>query len=392
MKNVVRVRSRTTGKRIDFDYSVEGPWSEAFQDDSNPTWISFSGGFRGFYSEYEVDVSSVPDSIAVIPFLVQLLPMAWIYDATIYVDEIDKTFFDSVENVRAAYSRMYPQLTFKEDALVGRPVENVIRQPRSAPLVLFSGGVDAVFAMLGYRAVRPTLLTVWGCDVFFNPNNGWDKVRRMNDDMARRFGLDLTSVKSSFRFFQHYPTLDAKVAIVQDNWWHGFQHGIGLLGLAAPLAWARETNTIAIASSFSYKDPWFTCCASDPSIDTALRFFDCSCHHFDYTITRQEKVAFICEESDHLRKEIPLRVCWHSTDGDNCCECEKCLRTIFAIYAEGRDPRRFNFAVEEERLVDAVRSGKVKRVAFWNEIVDRLSERPERPQQVKALLDFFERT
>ena len=48
---------------------------------------------------------------------------------------------------------------------------------------------------------------------------------------------------------------------------------------------------------------------------------------------------------------MKLRVCWESAGGSNCCHCEKCLRTILAIYAEGADPRDFGFDYEDINTV-----------------------------------------
>ena len=36
-------------------------------------------------------------------------------------------------------------------------------------------------------------------------------------------------------------------------------------------------------------------------------------------------------------------MCWESSGGSNCCNCEKCWRTILGVYAEGFDPREFGF-------------------------------------------------
>jgi hypothetical protein len=289
---------------------------------------------------------------------------------------------------------MYPKLKFTGNLIARRPTENYIRQPKSPPLVLFSGGVDAMFSLLGNRALKPTILTIWGSDIFFDDDGGWNKVSALNRKVAGDFGVSYDTIKSSFRFFQHYPTLDKLVKpLVGDNWWHGFQHGIGLLGLAAPLAWVRKTGTVVISSTYSWKDRQFSCCASDPSIDTALRFFDCACQHYDFTVSRQEKVAFICEEASRRDHDIPVRVCWTNTVGDNCCACDKCMRTIFGIYAEGADPRRFGFDLTEAKIdgiVASIAAGRVVRTPFWHDIIAKLKDRgPPRERHIAAILEFF---
>ena len=43
-----------------------------------------------------------------------------------------------------------------------------------------------------------------------------------------------------------------------------------------------------------------------------------------------------------------LHVCWE-VQGENCCKCEKCYRTMANIMAEGESPKRFNFPLFSEK-------------------------------------------
>ncbi|WP_225370388.1 hypothetical protein [Methanobrevibacter arboriphilus] len=45
------------------------------------------------YIDVKDDLSSVPEGISIIPVLCNILPVSWIMDATIFIDELDKTFF-----------------------------------------------------------------------------------------------------------------------------------------------------------------------------------------------------------------------------------------------------------------------------------------------------------
>lgn len=45
-----------------------------------------------------------------------------------------------------------------------------------------------------------------------------------------------------------------------------------------------------------------------------------------------------------------MRVCWESTGGSNCCNCEKCWRTILALYAEGENSREYGFDYTDKQL------------------------------------------
>lgn len=56
-----------------------------------------------FFCEYSEDISNTPQSIAVIPFIVQVLPIIWLFDATLIVDELDKHFYDCMEKIKEGY-------------------------------------------------------------------------------------------------------------------------------------------------------------------------------------------------------------------------------------------------------------------------------------------------
>ncbi|HYD04960.1 MAG TPA: hypothetical protein VEC60_04505, partial [Reyranella sp.] len=320
--------------------------------------------------------------------------IAWLYDATVHVDEVDADFLACLDDVRAAYAAMSPKLSFAGE-LVARPVSNSLWHPTRPPLLLFSGGVDSVYSMLGNLALKPTLLSVWGADTFFRDDAPWNKVYQANREMADRFGLGYETIKTSFRLFINTDVLDERFAKSHGswgNWWHGFQCGIGLLGLAAPLAWQRKTRSIIISSTYSSKDSRFIPCASDPTIDMALRFAGCQCQHYDYTVSRQEKVAYIREQAEVLRKAIPLRACWVA-QGHNCGLCDKCLRTLFALHAEGADPAQFGFPVDEAlqaKIVERIRDGKILKTPFWDEPVRKLRSSPQTERHVVEMLRYFE--
>lgn len=82
-------------------YSVIGDWKKYFTDE------------RRFKVEYTVDISGVPESIAVLPLLCNILPVAWVMNATIKVPYVDAAFYKYLENIKDGYKNMYPQLKFR---------------------------------------------------------------------------------------------------------------------------------------------------------------------------------------------------------------------------------------------------------------------------------------
>ena len=77
-----------------------------------------------FYSSYKVNIEAVPNSIAIIPFLSNILPIAWFFDLNIKCKEIDKTFYEALPEIKKGYEEMYPLINFGGNLEVEKIVES----------------------------------------------------------------------------------------------------------------------------------------------------------------------------------------------------------------------------------------------------------------------------
>ncbi len=95
-----------------------------------------------------------------------------------------------------------------------------------------------------------------------------------------------------------------------DGWWHGFQHGIQVIGHAAPITCLMGKSTVYFASSFTSKEKGIITCASDPTIDNHLRFCQVKVVHDGYEFDRQDKVRDLAfpENGDCHSSESMLAV------------------------------------------------------------------------------------
>lgn len=365
--NVIKIETpEIGGMTIRYRYEVAGPWSEAFD-------LS-----QAFEAEYDIDVSGVPTGVAMVPLLSNVLPIAWVYDALIEVPVCDADFLACLPEIKSGYKDMYPMMHFGGELRVNTIEKN--RQSAKGAVCFFSGGVDAFNTLIQHIEERPALLTMRGADVKLCDISGWTRVRTHGEAVAQDFGVEFHEAASTFRTFLHEDVLTRKVAESGDGWWHGFQHGMGILGHAAPLAWVLGKNIVYIASSNTAETRAGVTCASDPTIDNYVRYCGVRVHHDGFEFSRQDKVRNIVQYSQSSQIPISLRVCWESEGGSNCCACEKCARTILEVMAEGGDACQFGFDFDDrqfDRLMHSLHYATLIYYPFYYSDAARASEANE---------------
>lgn len=302
---------------------------------------------RLFEAEYSEDISAVPLSVLVIPFVCNVLPIAWLADAMLEVPQLDKEFYEGISGVLEGYRNLSPMLEFKGSVKVGELVDNSYT-PSDQVGALFSGGVDAFATLIAHADEKPRLVTLWGADVKLTDTEGWERVKQHAEDTCREFDLAAPLlVRSNFRLLVNEGTLGILVAASGDGWWHGYQHGIALLGHAAPVAFLHQWRTIYIASSNTPDKKII--CASDPTIDNEVHLVSTKVWHDQYVYNRQQKVQHIVEYCQETGRVVQLRVCWQSEGGSNCGYCEKCIRSLYNLLAEGVNPASYGFETWEKQ-------------------------------------------
>lgn len=339
MKNSIKISKPViTSNRIKYNYEVSGDCREAFNLEEE------------FYIDYSCDISDIPEGIAIVPLLCNILPIAWIYDAEILIETCDKAFYDSIPEIKKGYISMYPRINFK-GKISAQKLEVNNYSADNGKAAFFSGGVDAFNTLVCHADEKPLLLTIWGADVKLEDTAGWNNVLAHIKETSSEFNIDYVTIKSCFRRFINTGVLNNKVKELSgDNWWHGFQHGIGIIGHSAPICYSKNKTVVYLASSFTAADKGKVTCASDPTIDNYVKFGNTNIIHDGYEFNRQNKVHNITEYSNQTGKNISLRVCWQSTGGKNCCNCEKCWRTILALYAENSNPNEYGFDYSEHEF------------------------------------------
>lgn len=328
--------------------------------------------------EYDIDLDGLPKGIAVLPFICNVLPIVWLTDSQLHVPVLDKVFYNSIEKFKKGYIDMYPMLEFKGSVIADCIEENNGEGRKSA--CFFSGGLDAYATLIAHIDEKPTLLTLRGADVKLDDIKGWENVSKPIVEAAKEYNLEYRFITTTFRTFINEGKLHTWVldSGSPDGWWHGFQHGLGIISHAAPICYLEGISKLYIASSFTPADKGRYTCASDPTIDNHVRFASTQVIHDQYEYNAQEKTQHVCEYVRRTGKHVNMHVCWQSQGGKNCCRCEKCYRRLMEIIAEGCNPNDFGFPMDKAAYRhmkdDMLGHILLKHTSHWKSIKKRFIE------------------
>ncbi len=365
--------------------------------------FSVSAGLRPYfttdemYVRYDRDVSHLPESILVIPFVGSIIALTWLTDSILWVKEIDDTFYHSIKELKRAYQELYPHYPLGGRFVAAYRKPNVVENEEySQSLLLFSGGIDAHTSYI--RNINKHLLL---CNV-----QGWlhtpdaESEAQKADFRDIKYFAEIHSnecslIKSNFalivdaRYFAKHIS-----SRLHDSWWHGFQHSMAFISIAIPIAYIHGICELLIASSHSIGAKGI--CASYPTTDTEFRFArNGYVTHDGFELTRQDKVRLLVKHQQATGKPYPIRVC--SFNDHNCCVCSKCFRSIMGIIAEVGEIEKFGFDIPGNKKAffenyikhHYIEFGIDREAAlFWPEIRRRIRQNYELIAD-KELVDWF---
>ena len=351
----------------------------------------FSG--EPFVIEYSESIEEVPDGVAAVPFVGTILPLVWLTDAVLELKELDRDFYDCIPRVRKGYEAMFPYVDFRGSLQVKQILDFSVSGTTGAAL-LFSGGLDAVSSLTAHIREKPALISIWGADVPYQAEEGWNQVYRGIAEYKNQYGLPGCVIHSSFRDFDREPVLTETFREkMQDGWWHGLKHALSLLCHVAPYTYLHRMERVYIASSFTKADEPITC-ASNPYTDNEVRFAGTRVCHDGYAFNRLGKIHNVVSYVNETGNAVHLHVCWQSVNGFNCCRCEKCYRTMAGLIAEGADPVDYGFEdahagmrkMQSLLAWEGSRNGIIK--ARWGSIQERVLQNEAQIQKTAYWKDM----
>ncbi len=346
------------GKKINYAYDID-PQTQKFFDKDQP-----------FYSKYDIDVSAVPESIAVIPFLSNVIPIAWFAGFTVEVNEIDEDFYNALQAIKTIFQDRDTSYELKGDLKANKLVKN--ETPGDKTSMLFSGGVDAYATYIRVYEKVPDLVTILGADIEIEDQKQWTEFTNFleNEQLLQKNRKDY--IETNLRTFYTY---QVELLLKDLGWWGKVQHGLALIGALAPLSFVHGYKEIYIASS--YTDHIDIDWGSTPEMDEKISWAGVSVFHDGYEMKRQDKVDLITQFAAHTDTKFKLRVCYSELRTEfNCSNCEKCFRTILGIILNGKNPNHYGFKVDEgvyDKIYAVLNLGGASKGVqyFWWELMEK---------------------
>lgn len=262
------------------------------------------------------------EEIAIRPgnaFLAAFLPVAMRVGEKICIEgDVSKNLLDKIETYQDIMIKWHPDLNRVQIFPQNICADLELADKRKV-ISCFTGGVDAFYTLIKHQEEIDDLLYVWGFDIPITEQNFYAKVRQHLSIVAEKFNKNIVFVKTNLGF-----EVTNKYAS-----WLDYCHGPAIASVVLLMSSKYKVCFLPSSSDYSVLLP----CGSH-ILTTPL--WGCDNVEFVYDgaeSSRIEKVEYI---SDNNVVQEHLRVCYSSNDEYNCCECEKCIRTMASLEAIGK--------------------------------------------------------
>lgn len=363
-------------------------------------YFSFSENLKRFFKtnvffiQYEQSVKKVPISILTIPFVNCMAGLSWLTQAMLLVDEIDDTYYNAFKQLKRAYSELH-ESHLKGIFIPSKIVKNEIQESDDY-LLLFGGGIDCHCSFLRHTDKVKSIVNIYGWLNSLQEKNDVDiSDKNKTEAFANQFNIKPCHVRSNFASQFNLKEIDSSFSRkLNTSYWYGFLHPMAFLSIATPLAWINGISNLMIASSFT-KSHIDLHCGSFITTDSEFAFGrNGKTLHDGFELNRQDKVKVIVDYQKTTNKPYFIQAC--SFNDHNCCECEKCFRTIVELVAENANPRDFGFQIDGSLTShwkailnrDIALWGVYKEKGYLDSTRERMKENYENIQD-KEFVDWF---
>lgn len=375
------------------------------QKETVEAWIKFHHA-----ESFNFSPEGLPESILALPVTLFLLPATYFYGVDLVVPSMDKTLYENLPAIYAAYSKIYGP--FKEEwrgkVTVKNIVENKMPESRYTNIVFFSGGVDAVHAGINNPGKSNVLVSVPSIEGTFNNENvvGREFISekaQVTRDFSAVSGSDWLLITNNFQtdvFDNIRIHHDLKYSFALTSTAFRFDGGWGIKYLGnllsvAPFAYAMGIRHLIMGSAFEPLEnkPVFNLDGANPELSDAFKFSGVSFAEQDGLYTRRSlKVKNIVEWYRKQGKKTKLRVCSDDST-EQCGKCPKCIRTQLNLLCANENPKEWGFGrFDEKKFSRRIRSYRYFDPACWLwDIVESIDENRTYPYCDK-MLHWFKKT
>lgn len=339
------------------------------------------------YASADVDIHKLNPSTLIMPFLMNVVPVIWLSGETWEIDEIDKNLFTSLGLIKKIFTVLYPEASWNGTLKCRKVVNNHI-EPRSKAFAMpFSGGLDSIFTSISHNDHPQLLITIREHSGFIKDAQ-WDNVTNYIRDFAAAFGHENIFINSNYQRFLNGKKLRELFSKTK-----GFgpdtSHGLGFLGIVAPILMSKGYTNLKIAAGYtpSYPYPKALC----PMVDDNLTFANIIVQHDGFEYSRVDKAEIINNFFKDNHYKPYMYVCQYNSEGQNCCKCEKCIRTIADFLVIGQnDIAQYGFNIELHKVKKLIFNQALSwsKNQYWrlSAIQAKATERIDRGEKIDSFL------
>lgn len=369
MDYVVLNHIEIDGQRCIYDISYPDSFAHIIKDPKESLYVEFPE---------TVNLQNVPEQILAIPFLGNVYFQCVFLGLGIQVPIIDRQFYQSLPNVLDAFRKMFPYLKVDCEVLADQVVDTVWTSTHRKSL-FFTGGLDATSALIETHQENPLLINIWGGDISTQDNESHGNVEQYFQSLCRQMSLEYCFLKTNAREYYKEWVIGAVLkqqlrAIDNHGWWASVTHILSMTSTVAPLMYALGIEANYIGATYEAGSSAFD--ANNDAMVMAIKYGNCQFVPVDSTLGRTAKAHKIVEFCRQTSMRFELKVCWYRKAGINCCQCEKCYRTILDILSAHGNPNDYGFAVNHDtylRIKHFLKNNEVNE-GFWQEIIDNFKK------------------
>jgi len=235
---------------------------------------------------------------------------------------------------------------------------NKFNKARNAAVFL-SGGVDSLGTLCHNHRQYPIEHPWYIRDAIFIQGNNIESDSRVEtvdravealSEMSRDAGVTLIPVATNIR--------ELEPSTYFFTQWHGSILAAVAHALSERISTVFISATESIPSTLKLlKIKHFKAWGSHPLLDHKYSSSDLLVQHVDAELTRLDKLRMVADWDAGLQN---IRVCHPNFPGENCCRCEKCIRTMLALIAIDRLDKTRAF-LEDDLSESTVKSVHLER-------------------------------